>query len=122
MRRRSAGTATHSSLGAHPLRVSEVMRLTGAPTMPATDAAIWTSCPRCGQHQSLADATIEPAERAHDITAYRCTNGCTVLAATGFATKRARGNDWRYEVGQFVVAAQVPGGLQFVMRARDTAG
>lgn len=98
----------------HPLRVAEVMQRAGLTYLPASDDAYRTVCPSCGRAQSLAQASVEPARDAGGITAYRCRNGCTVLATTGGADSATdAGTGWRFAVGDYVITALVPAGLQF---------
>lgn len=97
----------------HPLRVAEVMQRTGLTSLPCSDDAYRTVCPSCGRAQSLAQASVEPARADGAITAYRCRNGCAVLATTGYPEPSSDGVGWRFAVGDFVITARVPAGLQF---------
>lgn len=94
----------------HPLLASDVIARSGTSGAPGEDQ-LWVDCPDCHRHQSLAEAVIEPAADAQDITAYRCTNGCRVLAVTGYPNPVPMPGSGRYRLGDFVLAPLVPSGL-----------
>ncbi len=94
----------------HPLLASEVIRRSGMDPAPA-EAQLEVECPRCGRQQSLAEATVEPAEDPQDITAYRCASGCAVVAVTGYPNPMPMPGSGRYRLGDFVIAPSAPSGV-----------
>ena len=94
----------------HPLLASEVIRRSGMDPAP-TEAQLHVECPHCGREQSLAEATVEVAADAQDITAYRCVGGCAVVAVTGYPNPMPIPGSGRYRLGDFVIAPTAPSGL-----------
>ncbi|HET6876583.1 MAG TPA: hypothetical protein VFH38_03555 [Jatrophihabitans sp.] len=111
LRRSSPAAPAPAPSPQHPLRVSDVMQRAGLASLPAADDGYRTACPVCADVQSLAQASVEPASTG--ITAYRCRNGCTQLAVTGYPQSVPDCAGWQVAVGEFVITSLVPAGLQF---------
>lgn len=94
----------------HPLLASTVIAQGELDPSPGEDR-LWVDCPDCGEHQSLAQASVEPAPDPQDVTAYRCRQGCRVLLVTGHPNPVALPGSGRYRIVDFVVAPLVPSGL-----------
>jgi hypothetical protein len=94
----------------HPLLAAEVIRRSGMDPAP-TAAQLWADCPQCQRHQSLAEASVEPAADPQDITAYRCASGCAIVAVTGYPNPMPIPGSGRYRLGDFVLAPVAPSGL-----------
>ncbi len=98
----------------HPLLASEVIALAGTDPAPGEDA-LWIDCPTCGRHQSLAEATVEPADDPQDVTAYRCATGCAVVLLTGHPNPMPIPGSGRYRLGDLALAPVAPSGLLITM-------
>lgn len=94
----------------HPLLASEVIERSGMVPGP-TEAQLWVDCPTCRRHQSLAEASVEPADDPQDITAYRCATGCVVVLVTGYPNPMPIPGSGRYRLGDYVLAPLVPSGV-----------
>jgi hypothetical protein len=94
----------------HPLLASEVIARSGTDPAPGEEA-LWIDCPQCGRHQSLAEASVEPADDPQDITAYRCAAGCAVLVVTGHPNPVPMPGSGRYRLGDLAIAPLVESGL-----------
>lgn len=95
---------------AHPLLASEVIARSGVDPAPG-EADLEIGCPDCGRVQTLAEATVEPADDPQDITAYRCAAGCRVLLVTGHPNPVPMPGSGRYRLGDLALAPLVPSGV-----------
>ena len=97
----------------HPLRWSDVLNRAGVDAN-VSDAHVFVVCDECGTRQALAEAPLEPAEDPNDITAYRCRNGCGIVAVTGFPSPVAVPGSGRHRLGDYIVQARASSGTQYL--------
>lgn len=94
----------------HPLLASDVIARSGLPA-PPVEGDLRVECPVCARHQTLAEASVEPATDPQDVTAYRCMNGCAVLIATGHPNPVPLPGSGRYRLGDYALVPLAPSGL-----------
>ncbi len=90
-------------VASHPLLASAVIQSSGVDPAPGDDQ-LWVDCPVCHRHQSLAEASTEPAMDPQDITAYRCADGCAVMLVTGHPNPLPMPGSGRYRLGDYAIA------------------